>query len=63
MNKIRLIIMSHLSDLQANPTGELNNTKINFIKYLLLNYKDINIVIDADTVFNEFIKKHPHLVP
>lgn len=60
--KVKIVIMSHLSDIQANPTGEANNTKLNFVKYLILGYNDTNELIDADFEFGLFCKQHPNLV-
>ncbi len=55
--KVKIVIMSHLSDIQANPINDANNTKINFVKYLVLNYTNMNEVIDVDAVYEYFLKK------
>ncbi len=56
-------MMSHLSDIQANITGVLNNAKINYVKYLLITYPNTDTEIDADAVWLAFTKKYPHLIP
>lgn len=56
-------MMSHLSDIQACPDHVLNNGKINFVKYLLLQYPNTHDKIDADAEWARFVKKYPHLVP
>lgn len=54
--KVRIIIASHLSDVQ---TGFLSpkdvNHRLNFCKYLLGVYPDTNQEIDADVVYEEFL--------
>lgn len=60
--KVSLVIMSHLSDIQASPNNEANNTKINFVKFLLLRYPNTFDKIDADFEFGDFCKLHPNLV-
>jgi hypothetical protein len=70
--KVRMIIMSHLSDSQEltgliKPdvshevlSGRINH-HINFAKYLLMKYPDTNVEVDADLEYEEFQKKHPNL--
>jgi hypothetical protein len=61
---VRLIIMSHLSDVQDwpnQPENDQNNHKINFVKYLLMKYSNTNIEIDAEVEYNLFKEKHPNL--
>ena len=65
--KVSLIMMSHLSDLQVHTAWHhgnfdpKNRHRINFIKYLVLNYPNTEIEIDSDTVYSEFKTKHPNL--
>lgn len=62
--KVKTIILSHLSDAQEElSTGRTPtiNTRLNFVKYLTLNYPDNTVVIDPDAVFEEFRAKHPNL--
>ncbi len=72
--KVKMIIMSHLSDvqeLQANThrrleavfscEGNINqqiNNRINFAKFLLLKYPDTNIEVDAEEEYKLFTEKH-----
>ena len=51
---VKIIIMSHLSDIQCNPTAEGNNDSLNFVKYLLLQYTDTSIEIDPDIIYTIF---------
>lgn len=60
--RVNLVVMSHLSDIQANPNNESNNTKINFVKFLLSRYPNTCDKIDADIEFEAFSKKYPKLV-
>ena len=59
--KVKMIIMSHLSDVQETlgVSSEVthNNKRINFAKWLLLNYKDLNEEVDADEIFDKFEKE------
>ena len=54
--KVRIIIASHLSDVQ---TGFLSpedvNHRLNFCKYLLSVYPDTNQEVDADAAYNDFV--------
>ena len=65
--KVKMIIMSQLSDVQEtvgdyHPTILSNNRqKLNFAKYLLMKYPDTNVEVDADLEYEEFKKKHPNL--
>jgi hypothetical protein len=58
--KVKMVIMSHLSDVQemlgdaANSTIKEQNERLNFAKYLLLKYPNTDIEIDADIVALEF---------
>lgn len=65
MIRVRTIIMSHLSDSQEE-MGIKNfesrvNHRLNFVKYLVLSFEDVNKKVDADAVYKEFKKKHPNL--
>ena len=63
--KVSMIILSHLSDvqemIQGNGNPDYTNLRINFVKYLVLNYKNTDTEIDPDVVYKEFIAKHPSL--
>jgi hypothetical protein len=59
--KVSMIILSHLSDVQENGNSDYTNLRINFVKYLVLNYKNTDTEIDPDVVYKEFITKHPSL--
>jgi hypothetical protein len=64
--KVSMIILSHLSDvqemIQGNGNPDYTNLRVNFVKYLVMNYKDTNTEIDPVIVFDEFKTKHPNLV-
>jgi hypothetical protein len=64
--KVSMIILSHLSDvqemIQGNGNPDYTNLRVNFVKYLVINYKDTNTEIDPVIVFDEFKTKHPNLV-
>lgn len=60
--EVKMIIMSHLSDVQMWILGEKEaNTKVNFAKYLLMKYPNTSVEVDADNEYEEFRKKHPNL--
>jgi hypothetical protein len=53
--KLSMVIMSHLSDMQEEFIHSKKETnKINFIKWLIINHKDLTAEIDADTLWTEF---------
>lgn len=59
--KCSIVIMSHLSDVQTSMNwesdperAELNNTRINFAKWLILRYPDTSVEIDPDAEFELF---------
>ena len=60
-----MIIMSHLSDAQMC-VGIENlkqaNININFAKFLILKYADMETEINADEEWEEFMTKHSNLV-
>jgi hypothetical protein len=59
MLKVRMVIMSHLSDVQGGfLLKEEANIRINFVKYLLMKYPDTNKEIDPDGEFDQFNTKH-----
>jgi hypothetical protein len=60
--KVKILIMSHLSDVQEVPNLIENQNKLNFAKYLVMVYSDTNVYVNADTVYNEFKELYPHLV-
>ena len=58
---VRIIIMSHLSDIQevlsnGSSISKLLSIRINFIKWLILKYNDTDVRIDADAEFALFSK-------
>lgn len=57
--KVKMVIMSHLSDIQdgfnSMDSNDLNN-RINFIKSLILKYDDTNTVINPEVEWEEFTK-------
>jgi hypothetical protein len=55
--KVSMIILSHLSDVQENGNPDYTNLRINFVKYLVLNYKNTNTEVDPYVVYKEFIAK------
>lgn len=56
--KVRLIIMSHLSDIQE---GQVKNhsDRINFVKWLLLSYPNTNVEVDPDQEYTRYLKRTP----
>lgn len=68
--KVRLIMMSHLSDAQdgiylgatIHSLSEFScKHKINFVKFLLLKYPNTDTEVDARVEYEAFKKKHPTL--
>lgn len=57
--KVKMVIMSHLSDVQDAPqnTGR-NHIRINFVKYLILKFKDTDTLIDANEQYQLFLKQN-----
>ena len=57
MTSVKIIILSHLSDitemLGQNQDAEIQN-RINFIKYLTLNNIDQSIKVDADIEYANY---------
>lgn len=57
--KVRIIMMSHLSDIQEGfgsmDSNEFNN-RVNFVKWLMNKYDDLNTEINADIEWEEFSK-------
>lgn len=62
---VKMIIMSHLSDviegLEDVRNAEANRHRINFIKYLTVNYTNTDEYVNADVVYNDFKTKYPNL--
>lgn len=52
--KVSMVMMSHLSDIQENPNGESTNSRLNFVKWLIMKFKNTNTLIDADKEFDIF---------
>ena len=60
LNSARLIIMSHLSDVQELSNDRRINGRINFAKYLISKYsKNLMVEIDPEADYEEFNKKFP----
>jgi hypothetical protein len=63
--KASIVVMSHLSDVQEMLKCELNRAekqdmqiKINFAKFVMMQCDgDLNQEIDADAMFEEYIKR------
>lgn len=57
--KVRMVMMSHLSDIQEGfnsmDSNEFNN-RVNFIKWLMNKYEDLNTLIDPEVDWDEFSK-------
>ena len=58
--KAQIVIMSHLSDAQElngveGRTADLH-IHINFAKYLIVNFPDTSVEIDADAEYEKFCK-------
>ena len=57
--KVSMIILSHLSNVQemiyGNSTPDYENASINFVKYLILKYKDTDTEINPKLAFDEFM--------
>lgn len=56
--RVQMVIISHLSDIQEDPTNPRNNLRINFIKYLVGSYPNLTDRIDVDVVWKHFLEKH-----
>jgi hypothetical protein len=56
--KASIVVMSHLSDAQVELSLGLKlsvDSHINFVKYIVVRYNDLNTEIDADELWSEFI--------
>jgi len=60
--KVRIVMMSHLSDVQegGNMPIAWKSNRIDFVKFLMLKYKDTDTEIDADAEYKLFIEKYPN---
>lgn len=62
--RVSMVMMSHLSDVQelmglgGNP--KLQSNRIDFVKFLMLKYKDTSTEIDPDAEYALFIEKYPN---
>jgi len=64
--KVRIVMMSHLSDISVlrpynQEMSENIQNKINFIKFLLLNFPDTNVEINPEKEYEVFQKAHANL--
>lgn len=57
--KISTIILSHLNDIpyEMENNRQTANIRIEFIKYLVHNYSDTSVQIDAEEMFPTFLKE------
>lgn len=57
--KVKMVMMSHLSDIQEGfnsmDYNEFNN-RVNFVKWLMNKYEDLNTLIDPEVDWDEFSK-------
>ena len=57
--KVRMVMMSHLSDIQEGfnsmDYNEFNN-RVNFVKWLMNKHEDLNTLIDPEVDWDEFSK-------
>ncbi len=56
---VRMLMMSHLSDVQEmlGYDTERANTRINFVKWLIGKYNDTSVEIDANEEWELFLKR------
>lgn len=67
--KVKMIIMSHLSDVQDTlgfsdySQSEIKDQRhrLNFAKFLLLKHPNTEVEVDPEVEAEEFEKKHPNL--
>lgn len=52
--KVAIVICSHLSDVQQYPLDELANDRLNFVKWLVNEYPNTDVDIDADVEWDRF---------
>lgn len=61
MERVKAVMMSNLSDLQESirigGNAEANNDRINFVKWLATTYPNINIEIDPDKEYDDYVRK------
>jgi hypothetical protein len=63
--KVSMIIMSHLSDLQGHEVSmspDERQLRFNFVKYLVLNFKDTDTYIDPKAEYMNFQRKFGKLL-
>lgn len=58
--KVKMVMMSHLSDVHEEIGGNFISTstikmKVEFVKWLILHFKDMETEIDADAEFRKFM--------
>lgn len=56
--KVKMVIMSHLSDIQEMDVDENVNDRINFVKKLVMKYPDMNQTVstrDLDAIYDEML--------
>ena len=60
--QVKMIIMSYLSDLQeGNMPFMSNNTRINFVKFLVMKYPNTEVEVSGAKEFADFKEKYPDL--
>lgn len=61
--KVRMIMMSYLSDVQEEVPMPFmsNNARINFVKFLLLKHPNTDVEVSGGAEYHDFVTKHPNL--
>jgi len=49
--KVKMVLMSHMNDCMIDK----KNYHLEFCKYILFNFPDTNVEIDADKVWKQFV--------
>lgn len=55
--KVSMVIMSHLSDIQEDNSNMRN--RVDFVKFLVMKYKNTETEINAEEEYELFISKFP----
>ncbi len=58
--KVRLVMMSHLSDVQMGLLPDIADERLDFVKFLLLKFPNTDTEIDPDAewqLFQERVKR------
>lgn len=57
---VSIVIQSHLSDLlemNGDCYDEQRIHRIRFVKFLVIHFRNTTVLIDAEEVYNEFLKQ------